>query len=34
MPAARVRSIRRAIDRLVQAMEASDVHARFFFAEA
>jgi MarR family transcriptional regulator, organic hydroperoxide resistance regulator len=34
MPAARVRSIRRAIDRLVQAMEAGDVHARFFFAEA
>jgi DNA-binding MarR family transcriptional regulator len=34
MPPGRVRSIRRAVDRLVQAMEASDVNARFFFAEA
>ena len=34
MPPGRVRSIRRAIDRLVQAMEATDVNARFFFAEA
>ena len=28
-----VRNIRRAVDRLVQAMEATDVHARFFFAD-
>ena len=28
-----VRQIRHAVDRLVQAMEASDVHARFFFAD-
>jgi DNA-binding MarR family transcriptional regulator len=34
MPAREVRSIRRAVDRLVQAMEATDVHARFFFADA
>jgi DNA-binding MarR family transcriptional regulator len=33
MPAREVRSIRRAVDRLVQAMEATDVHARFFFAD-
>lgn len=33
MPAREVRKIRRAVDRLVQAMEAADVHARFFFAE-
>jgi transketolase len=34
MPPGQVRSIRRAVDRLVQAMEATDVPARFFFAEA
>ena len=34
MPPRQVRSIRHAVDRLLQAMEASDVHARFFFAEA
>jgi DNA-binding MarR family transcriptional regulator len=34
MPAREVRSIRHAVDRLVQAMEATDVHARFFFADA
>jgi DNA-binding MarR family transcriptional regulator len=28
-----VRKIRHAVDRLVQAMEASDVNARFFFAD-
>lgn len=28
-----VRNIRQAVDRLVEAMEASDVKARFFFAE-
>jgi DNA-binding MarR family transcriptional regulator len=28
-----VRQIRHAVDRLVQAMEASDVNARFFFAD-
>lgn len=28
-----VHRIRRAVDRLVQAMEAADVHARFFFGE-
>jgi DNA-binding MarR family transcriptional regulator len=28
-----VREIRRAVGRLVRAMEATDVHARFFFAE-
>jgi DNA-binding MarR family transcriptional regulator len=28
-----VRSIRQAVDRLVEAMEATDVHARFFFAD-
>jgi len=33
MPARDVRKIRRAVDRLVQAMEATDVNARFFFAE-
>jgi MarR family transcriptional regulator, organic hydroperoxide resistance regulator len=33
MPAGEVRKIRHAVDRLVQAMEATDVHARFFFAE-
>lgn len=34
MPAREVRSIRQAVDRLVQAMEATDVTARFFFAES
>ena len=34
MPPRQVRSIRHAVDRLVQAMEATDVNARFFFAEA
>jgi DNA-binding MarR family transcriptional regulator len=29
-----VRKIRHAVDRLVQAMEATDVNARFFFADA
>ena len=33
MPPREVRKIRRAVDRLVQAMEATDVNARFFFAE-
>jgi MarR family transcriptional regulator, organic hydroperoxide resistance regulator len=33
MPAREVHSIRHAVDRLVQAMEATDVHARFFFAD-
>jgi DNA-binding MarR family transcriptional regulator len=33
MPAQEVRGIRHAVDRLVQAMEATDVHARFFFAD-
>ena len=34
MPPREVRKIRHAVDRLVQAMEASDVNARFFFADA
>jgi len=34
MPARDVAAIRRAVDRLVEAMEAADVPARFFFAEA
>jgi DNA-binding MarR family transcriptional regulator len=33
MPPRDVRNIRHAVDRLVQAMEATDVNARFFFAE-
>ena len=33
MRPAAVSQIRHAVDRLVQAMEASDVHARFFFAD-
>jgi DNA-binding MarR family transcriptional regulator len=33
MPAPEVRTIRRSVDRLVQAMEATDLRARFFFAE-
>ncbi len=33
MPPREVRKVRRAVDRLVQAMEATDVNARFFFAE-
>ena len=33
MPPRDVRTIRQAVDRLVQAMEATDVHARFFFAD-
>ena len=33
MPAAEVSKIRHAVDRLVEAMEATDVSARFFFAE-
>lgn len=33
MPPREVRTIRDAVDRLVQAMEATDVNARFFFAE-
>jgi len=33
MPPARLRSIRRAVDDLVGAMEAKDVDARFFFEE-
>ena len=33
MSSAEVRGIRRAVDRLVQAMEATDVTARFFFAD-
>ena len=33
MPAREVRRIKHAVTRLVQAMEASDVHARFFFAD-
>lgn len=33
MPAGEVRKIRHAVDRLVEAMEATDVPARFFFAE-
>lgn len=33
MPPGEVRAIRRAVDRLVRAMEAADVNARFFFAE-
>jgi DNA-binding MarR family transcriptional regulator len=33
MPPREVRRIRHAVDRLVQAMEATDVNARFFFAE-
>ncbi|HVH66687.1 MAG TPA: MarR family winged helix-turn-helix transcriptional regulator [Gemmatimonadales bacterium] len=33
MPPREVQMIRRAVDRLVHAMEATDVHARFFFAE-
>ena len=34
MPARDVAAIRDAVDRLVEAMEAADVAARFFFAEA
>jgi DNA-binding MarR family transcriptional regulator len=33
MPHTEVRKIRKAVDRLVEAMEASGVEARFFFAE-
>jgi DNA-binding MarR family transcriptional regulator len=33
MPAREVRKIRHAVERLVEAMEASDVNARFFFAD-
>jgi DNA-binding MarR family transcriptional regulator len=33
MPPARIRSIRRAVDDLVRAMEAEAVEARFFFAD-
>jgi DNA-binding MarR family transcriptional regulator len=33
MPPARIRSIRRAVDDLVTAMEAGNVEARFFFEE-
>jgi DNA-binding MarR family transcriptional regulator len=33
MPPREVRQIRDAVDRLVQAMEATDVKARFFFAD-
>lgn len=33
MRAAEVRRIRRAVDRLVEAMEATDVKARFFFSD-
>lgn len=33
MPAAEVRRIRRSVERLVEAMEATDVKARFFFSE-
>jgi MarR family transcriptional regulator, organic hydroperoxide resistance regulator len=34
MPTREVRKIRHAVDRLVEAMEATDLHARFFFADA
>jgi MarR family transcriptional regulator, organic hydroperoxide resistance regulator len=34
MPPRAVHAIRRAVDRLVQAMEATDVNARFFFADS
>jgi DNA-binding MarR family transcriptional regulator len=33
MPATRVRTLRRSIDTLLEAMEASDVEARFFFSD-
>jgi len=33
MPPREIRAIRRAVDRLVQAMEASDVAAQFFFSD-
>lgn len=33
MPPREVRTIRHAVERLVAAMEATDVHARFFFAD-
>ncbi len=33
MPSREVRKIRHAVDRLVRAMEATDVNARFFFAD-
>ena len=33
MPVAEVRKIRRVVDRLVRAMEATDVTARFFFSD-
>jgi DNA-binding MarR family transcriptional regulator len=33
MPPREVRKIRHAVDRLVQAMEATEVNARFFFAD-
>lgn len=33
MPATRVRGLRRAVDVLVSAMEATDVEARFFFSD-
>ncbi len=33
MPPREVHNIRRAVDRLVEAMEATDLHARFFFAD-
>jgi hypothetical protein len=34
MSRAEVKSIARAVDRLVDAMEAGDTQARFFFSEA
>ena len=33
MPVVEVRKIRRVVDRLVRAMEATDVKARFFFSD-
>jgi hypothetical protein len=33
MSPAEVRKVRRAVDRLVEAMEATDVVARFFFSD-
>jgi DNA-binding MarR family transcriptional regulator len=33
LPAARVREIRQAVEQIVDAMEASDIEARFFFAD-
>lgn len=34
MPAREVGAIRHSVDRLVEAMEAADLHARFFFADS